>query len=55
MKYFAAYCLCALSGKDVDVAAVEKVLKEAGVKADADAVKRCMEAFSGKQIHELIS
>lgn len=54
MKYFAAYCLCALSGKDVDAAAVEKVLKEAGVKADADQVKRCVETFAGKQIHELI-
>jgi large subunit ribosomal protein LP2 len=55
MKYFAAYFLCTLSGKAVDAAAVEKVLKEAGIKADADQVKKTVEAFAGKQIHELIT
>jgi ribosomal protein L12E/L44/L45/RPP1/RPP2 len=37
MKYIAAYALLVLGGKkDISGADIEKVLKEGGIKADAD-------------------
>jgi len=56
MKHIAAYALLVLGGNDApDAAAVEKVLKEAGVKADSDKVTALVEALKGKKFHELVS
>jgi large subunit ribosomal protein LP2 len=56
MKYIAAYALLVLGGKtDPAVADVEKVLKEAGIKADTEHVERLVNAVQGKAFHELVS
>lgn len=45
-----------LSGKDAPTAAdVEKVLKEAGVKADADKVAALIAALKDKPFHSLVA
>lgn len=55
MKHLAAYALCVLGGKDEPSAAdVEKVLKEAGAKVDADQLAKLVEELKGKQLHEVI-
>jgi len=55
MKYIAAYALCVLGGKATPTAAdVEKVLKEAGIKSEADHVARVITALAGKPFHELV-
>ena len=55
MKHIAAYALLVLGGKDAPTAAdVEKVLKDAGAKADSDKVTALIEALKGKQFHELV-
>jgi large subunit ribosomal protein LP2 len=55
MKHIAAYALLVLSGKNEPTAAdIEKVLKEAGVKADSDKVAALCEALKGKAFHELV-
>ena len=54
MKHIAAYALLILAGKvDPSAADVEKVLKDAGVAADAEKAKAIAEALKGKQFHEL--
>ena len=56
MKHIAAYALLVLSGKESPSAAdVEKVLKDAGVAADADKAKALAEALEGKAFHELVA
>merc|ERR1712050_397377 len=56
MKYVAAYCLLALSGKDkVNEADLTKFLKAAGCEVNADSVKAVCEALAGKQLHEVIN
>ena len=56
MKHLAAYALCVLGGKDEPSAAdVEKVLKEAGAKVDADQLAKLVEELKGKQLHEVSS
>jgi len=56
MKHIAAYALLVLGGKDEPTAAdVEKVLKEAGAKGDADKIKALVEALKGKAFHELVA
>uniref|UniRef100_A0A7S3REZ1 60S acidic ribosomal protein P2 n=1 Tax=Strombidinopsis acuminata TaxID=141414 RepID=A0A7S3REZ1_9SPIT len=56
MKHIAAYALLVLGGNASPSAAdVEKVLKEAGVKADADKVEALVKALEGKAFHELVS
>jgi large subunit ribosomal protein LP2 len=55
MKYIAAYALLVLGGNASPSAAdVEKVLKEAGIKSEADHVERLVKAFDGKTFHELV-
>lgn len=55
MKYIAAYALCVLGGKASPAAAdIEKVLKEAGIKSEADSVSRVVSALNGKSFHELV-
>lgn len=54
MKHLAAYALCVLGGKEEPAAAdVEKVLKEAGAKVDADVLAKLVEELKGKQLHEV--
>ena len=49
MKYIAAYALVVLSGKGEPTAdQVTNVLKEAGIKADADHVTKIITALKGK-------
>lgn len=56
MKHIAAYALLVLGGKAEPTAAdVEKVLKEAGAKGDADKIKALCEALKGKAFHELVA
>ena len=55
MKYIAAYALLVLGGNAQPKAAdVEKVLKEAGIKSEADHVERLIKALEGKTFHELV-
>jgi len=55
MKYIAAYALLVLGGNAAPKAAdVEKVLKEAGIKSEADHVERVITALAGKPFHELV-
>lgn len=55
MKYIAAYALCVLGGNAAPKAAdIEKVLKEAGIKSEADHVERVVTALAGKPFHELV-
>lgn len=55
MKYIAAYALLVLGGNAQPKAAdVEKVLKEAGIKSEADHVERVIKALEGKTFHELV-
>lgn len=56
MKYIAAYALLVLGGKaDPTVADVEKVLKEAGIKAETEHAERLVNGLKGKAFHELVS
>jgi len=56
MKHIAAYALLVLGGKSAPTAAdVEKVLKEAGAKADSDKVAALVKALEGKAFNELVS
>ena len=55
MKYIAAYALLVLGGNAAPKAAdVEKVLKEAGIKSEADHVERLIKALEGKTFHEVV-
>ncbi len=55
MKYIAAYALLVLGGNASPKAAdVEKVLKEAGIKSEAEHVEKLIAAFAGKTFHELV-
>ena len=55
MKYISAYALLVLGGNAAPKAAdVEKVLKEAGIKSEADHVERLVKALEGKTFHELV-
>jgi large subunit ribosomal protein LP2 len=54
MKHLAAYALCVLGGNaEPSAADVEKVLKEAGAKVDADVLAKLVEQLKGKQLHEV--
>ena len=56
MKYIAAYALLVLGGKAAPTTAdVEKVLKEAGIKSEAEQVERVINALKGKAFHELVA
>merc|ERR1712050_42216 len=57
MKYLAAYCLLALSGKDnITADALKKFCKEAGSSdINDDKAKQVCDALSGKELHEVIS
>ena len=55
MKHIAAYALLVLGGNEKPTAAdVEKVLKEAGVKADSEKIEKMIAAFDGKNFHDLV-
>lgn len=56
MKYIAAYALLVLGGSaEPTVADVEKVLKEAGIKAETEHAERLVSALKGKAFHELVA
>lgn len=56
MKYIAAYALLVLGGNASPKAAdVEKVLKEAGIKSEAEHVEKLITALAGKPFHELVA
>lgn len=53
MKHLAAYALLVLGGKESPSAAdVEKLLKEAGCKADTDKIKQLIDKMGGKRFDE---
>ena len=55
MKHIAAFALLVLGGNDNPSASdVEKVLKEAGVKADSDKIAAMIETFKGRNFHEMV-
>lgn len=56
MKYIAAYALLVLGGNAAPKAAdVEKVLKEAGIKSEAEHVQKLVDSLAGKAFHELVT
>ena len=53
MRHIAAYALLVLGGNENPTAAdVEKLLKEAGVKADSEKIEAMLSKFAGKNFHE---
>ena len=54
MKYIAAYCLVALSGKSVSSAEVKKVLESVGISADETKLNQLCDSLKDKQLHEVI-
>ena len=55
MKHLAAFALLVLGGKEHPTAEdVEKLLKDSGVKADSEKIKKMIESFEGKNFHELV-
>ena len=55
MKHIAAYALLVLGGNENPTAAdVEKLLKEAGVKADSEKIESMLSKFEGKPFNELV-
>jgi large subunit ribosomal protein LP2 len=56
MKYTAAYMLLALGGNATPSADdVSKLLSEAGIEVDANALSLCMSKLEGKNIEELLA
>ena len=56
MKHIAAFALLVLGGNENPSAAdVEKVLKEAGVKADSEKIEAMISAFNGRNFHEMVA
>lgn len=56
MKYIAAYALLVLGGNaSPNAADVEKVLKEAGIKSEAEHVEKLITALNGRPFHELVA
>jgi large subunit ribosomal protein LP2 len=56
MKHVAAYALLVLGGNNEPSAEdVNKVLKEAGTKADEAAVAKLISALKGKAFHEIVT
>ena len=56
MKHIAAYALLVLGGKEKPAAAdVEKLLKEAGVKAESEQIEKMIAAFGDKPFNELVA
>ena len=56
MKYIAAYALLVLGGKaSPSEGDVEKVLKEAGVKAEQEKLAKVVSALKDKKFHELVA
>ena len=55
MKHIAAFALLVLGGNEQPTAAdVEKILKEAGVKADSEKITSMIAAFNGRNFHEMV-
>lgn len=54
MRYVAAYCLFALSGKSPSAKDLEKLLGSVGVDCDAEQAKKVVSELEGKDLEELI-
>lgn len=54
MRYVAAYCLFALSGKTPSAKDLEKMLGSVGVDCDAEKAKKVVSELDGKDLQELI-
>merc|ERR1712035_207728 len=54
MRYVAAYCLFALSGKTPSAKDLEKLLGSVGVDCDAEQAKKVVSELEGKDLEELI-
>eukprot|EP00355_Strombidium_rassoulzadegani_P001653 CAMPEP_0168607544 /NCGR_PEP_ID=MMETSP0449_2-20121227/110_1 /TAXON_ID=1082188 /ORGANISM="Strombidium rassoulzadegani, Strain ras09" /LENGTH=105 /DNA_ID=CAMNT_0008647389 /DNA_START=54 /DNA_END=371 /DNA_ORIENTATION=- len=56
MKHLAAFALLVLGGNEKPSAAdVEKLLKDAGVKADSEKIEKMIAAFEGKNFQEMVA
>ena len=53
MRYVAAYCLFALSGKTPSIKDLEKLLGSVGVDCDAEKAKKVVSELEGKDLEEL--
>jgi len=54
MRYVAAALLVGLAGGDISAAAIEKILKAAGVDADSAEVEKVVSELAGKNLEELL-
>uniref|UniRef100_A0A0P4VPA2 Large ribosomal subunit protein P2 n=1 Tax=Scylla olivacea TaxID=85551 RepID=A0A0P4VPA2_SCYOL len=54
MRYVAAYCLFALSGKSPSAKDLEKLLGSVGVDCDAEQAKKVVSELEGKDLEALI-
>ncbi|XP_045102022.1 60S acidic ribosomal protein P2-like [Portunus trituberculatus] len=54
MRYVAAYCLFALSGKSPSAKDLENLLGSVGVDCDAEQAKKVVSELEGKDLEELI-
>lgn len=54
MRYVAAYCLFALSGKTPTAKDLEKMLGSVGVDCDAEQASKVVSELEGKDLEELI-
>ncbi|KAK8377332.1 hypothetical protein O3P69_013752 [Scylla paramamosain] len=55
MRYVAAYCLFALSGKSPSAKDLEKLLGSVGVDCDAEQAKKVVSELEGKDLEALIN
>ena len=53
MKYIAAYCLVALSGKTVSAAEVKKVLESVGITVEESKLNQLCDSLKDKTLHEV--
>merc|ERR1712224_463484 len=55
MKYLAAYCLAALSGKKPSADDLKKILTSVGVEVDSEKLNTVVASLKDKELHEVIA
>ena len=53
MKYLAAYCLAALSGKKPSADDLKKILTSVGVEVDTEKLNTVVASLKDKELHEV--
>ena len=54
MKYLAAYCLAALSGKKPAAEDLKKILTSVGVEVDNEKLNTVVASLKDKELHEVL-